>query len=164
MRLLLGWLMLWAFIDKLFGLGFNTCIDGKTGKFLGVMCKSAWLSGGSPTFGFLKFGTSGPLVAVFQGLAGSALVDWLFMLGLLLIGLAMMLGIGLRVAGLSGAVMMALMYLASAMPPAHNPLIDDHIFYLFTFLAFAFARPESSFSLGARWRETALVKRWPIFE
>ena len=86
LRIGLGWIFLWAFIDKVFGLGFAT----EAGKH--------WLTGASPTMGFLKFGTKGPLAGVFQAMAGSPVVDWLFMLGLLLIGLALILGIGMKIA------------------------------------------------------------------
>jgi len=50
----MGWTMLWPFLDKLFGLGFATSSD------------KSWLSGTSPTFGFLKFGTKGPFMQFFQ--------------------------------------------------------------------------------------------------
>ena len=40
-RLALGWVFLWAFLDKLFGLGHAT------------PAKRAWINGGSPTKGFL---------------------------------------------------------------------------------------------------------------
>lgn len=43
LRLGMGWIFFWAFIDKVFGLGFATA----TGK--------GWIDGVSPTFGFLKF-------------------------------------------------------------------------------------------------------------
>ena len=81
LRISIGWIFLWAFIDKLFGLGFATTSE------------KAWISGASPTSDFLTFGTRGPLVGFYQGLAGNALVDWLFMIGLLLVGLALILGI-----------------------------------------------------------------------
>ena len=45
LRIGIGWIFLWGFLDKLFGFGFATARE------------SAWLNGGSPTFGFLKFGT-----------------------------------------------------------------------------------------------------------
>ncbi|NQV12207.1 DoxX family membrane protein [Candidatus Uhrbacteria bacterium] len=112
LRIVLGWTFLWPFLDKLYGLGFTTAPE------------ASWLAGGSPTFGFLSFATKGPFAEIFQGLAGNVLVDWLFMLGLLLIGLALILGIGVRIAGYAGVTMMVLMFLAGSIPPEHNPLID----------------------------------------
>lgn len=97
LRIGMGWLFLWPFLDKLFGLGFTTAPE------------DAWIAGGSPTFGYLKFATSGPLAPIFQSLAGNPIVDWLFMLGLLLIGLALISGIGVSIASYAGAVMVLLM-------------------------------------------------------
>ena len=88
----MGWIFLWAFVDKLLGLGFATAPE------------KSWLAGGSPTTGFLKFAAKGPFVEIFHAMAGNPIVDWLFMLGLLLIGLALLLGIGVRIAGYSGAL------------------------------------------------------------
>lgn len=48
-RLALGWIFLWAFIDKMFGLGMAT------------ESKNAWINGGSPTKGFLTFGVTAVL-------------------------------------------------------------------------------------------------------
>src|SRR3989344_2688326 len=70
LRLLMGWTFLWAFFDKLFGLGFATKAD------------KAWILGNSPTYGFLKLGTHGPFASFFQSLAGNVFVDWLFLIGL----------------------------------------------------------------------------------
>ena len=75
-RLALGWVFLWAFFDKVFGLGFTTAAD------------KSWLDGTSPTMGFLKFGSKGPFAPFFHMMAGSPIIDWLFMMGLLLIGLS----------------------------------------------------------------------------
>lgn len=165
LRLSMGWLMLWAFLDKLFGLGFNSCVDAKTGAFLGVMCKQgAWLAGASPTFGFLQFATKGPLADIFKAMAGSQAVDWLFMTGLLLIGLAMILGIGVRIAGYSGALMYLLMYLAGFIPPEHNPFLDEHIVNAMIFIGLASVRAGRFWGLGNWWANTGLVKKYPILE
>ncbi|MFI7542538.1 hypothetical protein ACIBQZ_14865, partial [Actinoplanes sp. NPDC049599] len=48
LRLALGWVFLWAFIDKMFGLGLATPEKG------------AWINGGSPTKGFLGNAVAGP--------------------------------------------------------------------------------------------------------
>lgn len=116
MRLGMSFIFLWAFFDKLFGLGFATTAE------------KAWINGGSPTYGFLANGTHGPFASFFQSLATVPAVDWLFMIGLVGIGLSLLTGIAFRLGAISGVVMMLLMYL-SALPPANNPLIDDHIIY-----------------------------------
>lgn len=152
LRLSLGFIMLWAFVDKLFGLGFATTHD------------KAWLAGNSPTFSFLKFGTKGPFAIWFQMIAGSPIVDWLFMMGLMLIGLALLFGIGVRLAGYGGALMMLLMYLASATPPLNNPLIDEHIIYAIIFLAFTAVDPGLTFGFGRCWSEIPMVKKFPILK
>lgn len=48
-RIAVGFLMLWAFLDKLFGLGYST------------PAAKSWLNGGSPTNGFLSHVAVGPL-------------------------------------------------------------------------------------------------------
>lgn len=144
LRIGLGFVMLWPFLDKTFGLGFSTTAE------------KAWINGGTPTMGFLK-GVSGPLASFYNGMAGSPLVDWLFMLGLLLIGLSLILGIGMYVAGHSGALMMLLMYGAS-LPIKTNPFIDDHLVYAFLFLYLAYAGAGDVFGLGKKWGNQKLVK------
>lgn len=124
LRLIMGFVFLWAFLDKTFGLGFATAPE------------KSWLSGGSPTTGFLSFGTKGPFVEIFQSLAGVALVDWLFMSGLLFVGLTLIFNKYLKWGALAGIVMMVLMYLA-VMPPENNPLVDEHVVYAFVLAVLA---------------------------
>lgn len=150
MRIVMGWTMLWPFIDKLFGLGFATAAD------------KAWLTGSSPTLGFLKSAT-GIFAPFYQSIAGNPIVDWLFMVGLLLIGLALLFGIGMKVAGYAGALMMLLMW-TSHLPPRQNPIIDDHIIYLLIFIAFTFIKAGQWFGAGKWWSQTKLVKSWPFLE
>lgn len=150
-RFTLGWIFFWAFIDKLFGLGFATA-DGKS-----------WLDGASPTVGFLKFGTKGPFASVFQAMAGNILVDWLFMMGLLLIGSALLLGVGVKIAGYSGALLMLLMWL-STLPPEQNPFVDDHIVYLLILLAFTQMPVGETLGVGKWWSQTAIVKKYPCLQ
>ncbi|QQR50010.1 hypothetical protein IPF86_02910 [Candidatus Nomurabacteria bacterium] len=117
LRLGMAFIFLWAFADKLFGLGFATTAD------------RAWLHGGSPTTGFLMNATKGPFAELFQSLAGVGIVDWLFMLGLLFVGLTLALNKFVKWGSVVGSVMLILMYL-SVLPPENNPLIDDHIIYI----------------------------------
>jgi len=148
-RLALAWTFLWAFLDKTFGLGYAT------------ESANSWLNGGSPTEGYLSFAASGPLEGFYNSLAGSAAIDVLFMATLLLLGVALFLGIGLRLAAIGGSLLMLLMW-SSRLPPENNPLIDDHIVYLFVLVGLALANAGQWYGLGKWWANMPLVKRFPI--
>lgn len=163
LRLGMGWVFLWAFLDKLFGFGFATCRNADTGA-IESMCAKAWAAGGSPTKGFLSFGVQGPFADFFKSLAGSPIVDWLFMLGLLFIGLTLILGIMTRLGGYAGAALMILMYLAASIWPANNPFIDDHIIYLLVLLALPIANASHSLGLGRWWSQTSFAQKHPLFK
>ena len=160
LRIFLGIIFLWAFVDKLIGLGYATC---NTEEGIQVLCEKAWISGGSPTYGFLKFATKGPFALYFQSLAGNPLVDSLFMLGLLGVGLALILGVFTRIASVSGALMLFLMWLA-VLPPTNNPFLDDHIIYLILMFGFIIVRAGRYLGLGNWWHKTSLVKKHPWLE
>mgnify|MGYP003405051973 CR=1 FL=1 len=125
LRLSMSFIFIWAFLDKTFGFGFATTIE------------KAWIKGGSPTYGFLTNGTKGPFAEFFQSLAGIAFVDWAFMIGLLFIGLTLLLNRYVKWGTVAGIVMMLLMYLAS-FPPENNPIVDEHIIYIFVLAIIAF--------------------------
>lgn len=151
LRISLGWIFFWPFLDKLFGLGFSTKPE------------NAWLLGVSPTTGFLQFAVKGPFASLFQKLAGLAWVDWLFMFGILLIGLALILGIGIRIAAYSGMLLLLLMWLAT-LQPEHNPLIDEHIIYALLLLLLYKMKAGEIFGLGKWWSSTKLVRRYNFLE
>lgn len=117
LRIVMGFIFLWAFFDKVFGLGFSTAPD------------KAWIHGGSPTAGFLGNAVHGPFADIFHSLAGVAAVDWLFMLGLLFVGVTLILNKYVKWGCIAGSIMLALMYLALLFPTT-NPVIDDHIVYI----------------------------------
>ena len=149
LRVSVGFTFLWPFLDKFFGLGFDTA----AGK--------GWIDGGSPTFGFLKFGTQGPFAEFYQGLAGLAAVDFLYMVGMLAIGTSLILGAGIRLSAASGALMMALLYTATMMP-TYNPFIDQHIILMLALAVLAISNVGQSFGLGSWWASTPIVKRFPV--
>ena len=151
LRIALGLVFLWGFFDKVFGLGFNTPAEG------------AWIAGGSPTFGYLQFATSGPFASVMQGLAGNPVVDLLFMGGQLLIGLSLLTGIGLKVAGYTGALLMALIYI-SAFPKEFHPIIDEHIIYGIVLIGIANLQPGHSFGFSKKWAETPIVQKYAFLQ
>lgn len=158
LRVAFGLTFLWAFFDKLFALGFHTGVspDGVTDRF----GPAAWINGGSPTTGFLKFGVpeNNPFKDFFGSMAGQAWADWLFMAGLLGIGLALTLGIGMRVAAAAGALLYALMYMAS-LPLENNPVIDDHLIGAVAVVTLALTLAGDTWGLGQRWAKTGLVRR-----
>ena len=157
-RVVLGLEFLWAFLDKTFGLGYAT------------PSARAWINGGSPTKGFLSRVAVGPFEDTFHTIAGAPWADWLFMVGLLGIGVALILGIGLRVAAVSGTVMMVLMWAAewplakftSAGEPSMstNPIVDYHIIYALALIALAVTFAGNVWGLGRRWVRLPFVQRY----
>ena len=145
LRLALGWPFLWAFLDKTFGLGHATPGQG------------AWINGGSPTTGYLSR-VEGPFEDFFTSLAGKAWVDWLFMIGLLGVGLALILGIGMRVAAVAGVLMLGLMYLAS-LPLENNPFMDEHVTEALMLVVLALTFSGRYLGLGRYWERIPFVQR-----
>jgi len=162
LRLALGFTLLWAFADKLIGLGFSTCYDKKA-DVINVMCSSAVAAGGSPTQGWLNNATRGPLQDFYQGMAGVAIVDFLFMAGLLLIGVSLMLGIGMKVATVSGSVLMLMMWSATLLP-ANNPILDEHIIYVLVLVGLFVVNKDQVWGLGKWWQGQSVVKRFKFLE
>lgn len=149
-RIVLGFVFLWAFLDKLLGLGFATT------------SAKAWINGGSPTTGFLK-GVEGPFADFFNTMAGQSYADWLFMAGLLGIGAGLVFGIAIRVTVVAGSVMLLMMWMAS-LPIKTNPFVDDHIVYIFVLAVIGAATSRQKWSLTNWWQLIPLVKknRWLI--
>ncbi|WP_046729498.1 DoxX family membrane protein [Streptomyces humi] len=157
LRLLTGFVFLWAFLDKTFGFGYAT----PSGK--------GWIDGGSPTKGFLSGVAAGPMESTFHDWAGQGWVDWLFMLGLLGMGLALIAGVGLRIAAVAGALMMAFMWIAEWPPAKHlsdgsvsmstNPFADYHLVYAVVLIALAAAGAGTVWGLGKVWARLSFVSR-----
>lgn len=147
-RIMVGFVFLWAFLDKTMGLGFAT----PHGK--------AWLDGVSPTSYFLAkvVNPQSPLADFYHSLAGSALVDWMFMLGLLGIGLALIFGIGLRIAAVTGSALLMMMW-AAEVPLKNNPLVDEHMVY--TVMLWVFASAPRKWSLINQWLQNSYAKKNP---
>ncbi|GAA4236615.1 DoxX family membrane protein [Streptosporangium album] len=150
-RIALGWIFLWAFLDKAFGWGFATPAD------------RAWIHGGSPTTGFLMGTADNALGGFFAGLAGHAWLDWLFMVGLLGIGTALVLGAGMRIAAAAGGLLLLFMW-AAELPLATNPFMDEHLVYAVVLAGLALAGAGDTFGIGRWWGGTSLVRRYPILK
>ncbi len=150
-RISLGWIFLWAFIDKLWGLGHETT------------SKQAWINGGSPTKGFLKMAAAGPLKGFYNSFAGAGWADWLFMLALAGIGIALILGIGMRIAAASAVILLVMMW-SAVLPPANNVFMDDHLIYALLVIGLALTAAGDTLGLGRWWGNTPLVRRLPILK
>ena len=160
LRIAFGITFLWAFLDKTFALGFHTGYDeaGNLDRF----GDAAWINGASPTEGFLTFAVpaNNPFKEIFNGMAGYAVVDWLFMLGLLGIGVALLSGVAIRLAAAAGALMYTLMYAAS-LPLENNPVVDDHLIGIIVMVVLALAAAGHTWGLGHRWESLDIVKKNP---
>jgi thiosulfate dehydrogenase [quinone] large subunit len=157
LRIATGFVFLWAFLDKTFGLRYST------------PSAKAWIHGGSPTKGFLSSVEIGPLRSTFHSMAGDTWVNWLFMLGLLGIGIALITGVALRITALAGVVMMALMWLAEFPLAQHthtggprgsvNPLVDYHLIYAIVMIVLAATYAGNTWGLGKIWARLPFVNR-----
>lgn len=141
LRIMIGFYFFWAFIDKTFGLNFATPNE------------RAWINGGSPTTGFLKGSIEGgnPFAAVWEFFISiNPVTDILFMAGLLGIGVALLLGIGEKIATISGFALYVFMYLA-AFPIATNPLYDTHLMMAVVLVVLYGVRSSRYLGLGNQW-------------
>ena len=156
LRIAYGLTFLWAFFDKLLALGFATGRNPET-DVVDRFGDAAWINGGSPTEGFLKFGADGPFQSFYNDIAGDAWADWLFMLGLLGIGLALTLGIGMRIAAAAGALLYVMMWTV-VLPPDNNPVLDDHLLGAISLVVLALAYAGDTWGFGRSWSRTSLVR------
>lgn len=148
-RLALGWVFLWAFADKLLGLGHETT------------SKQAWINGGHPTRGFLKYSARGPLKGFYQHIAGAAWADWLFMIGLAGVGIALILGVGMWIAAVAGALLLVMMW-SAVLPPENNPFVDYRLLFALLIIGLALEHAGDTLGLGRWWGRSRLVRRFPI--
>lgn len=151
LRISLGLIFLWAFFDKLFGLGFTTTVD------------KAWIAGVSPTTGFLTKVAYGPLAPFYKFIATLAITDWIFMLSLLFIGLTLTLGIMVKLGSYVGSLLVFMMWTA-LLPPQHHPFLDEHIIYLFVFLVLAAYNAGTVLGLGEWWSRCRIVEKYPLLQ
>jgi thiosulfate dehydrogenase [quinone] large subunit len=157
LRIATGFVFLWAFLDKTFGLGYATS------------SAKSWIHGGSPTRGFLSGVSAGPLRSTFHAWAGQPWADWMFMLGLLSVGVALLFGVALRPAAAAGTLMMALMWAAEWPLARHasdgtatgssNPILDYHVIYALVLIALVAASAGRKWGLGQAWTRLPLVQR-----
>ena len=158
LRVAMGFVFMWPFLDKLFGLGYSTASD------------KSWISGGSPTKGFLSGVDVGPFESFFHSIAGVWWANILFMGALFAIGLALILGVALRLAAAGGTLLLVMMWAAS-WPMAQftsageatrstNPFLDDHLVYALVLIVLAVVAAGNYFGLGRWWAGVTGGKSW----
>ena len=161
LRIAFGITFLWAFLDKMFALGFHTGYD--QAGVLDRFGPAAWINGGSPTEGFLTFGVpaNNPFQGFFNGMADSVFIEWVFMLGLLGIGVTLLLGVGMRIGTAAGALMYAFMY-AAVLPLENNPVIDVHLIGVIAMAVLALGAAGMTWGMGHWWSRTDAVQKYPV--
>jgi thiosulfate dehydrogenase (quinone) large subunit len=157
LRIATGFLFLWAFLDKTFGWHYAT------------PSAKAWIHGGSPTKGFLSSVQVGPVQSIAHSMAGATWVNWLFMLGLLGIGLALMAGAGVRIAAVSGVLLVAGMWLTTyplaqtdstgAATSSTNPFVDEHLLEALILIVLALTYAGTTWGFGRIWARLPFVAR-----
>lgn len=144
LRIVMGWTFMWAFVDKLFGLGYATPSE------------RAWINGGTPAQGFMKAGaeSDNPFAQFFANIAGPW-SDWLFMIGLFGIGIALLTGAGLKIAAWTGTALLLFMYLAQlpwyATEGATNPITDSHWIEALAIIVVAATYAGDTWGIGKWW-------------
>jgi thiosulfate dehydrogenase [quinone] large subunit len=156
LRIATGFIFLWAFLDKTFGLGYST------------VRAQAWINGGTPSQGFLKSpAVVGPFKPFFAAIA-SPTTDVLFMIGMLAVGVAVILGVGLRISAVAGTIILIFMYLAEwtfgPNAASTNPIVDYHIIFALALIVVAVLSAGDAWGLGRNWKRLNIVQnhRWLI--
>ena len=156
-RVVIGFTFLWAFVDKLFGLGFATAPA------------KAWINGGTPAQGFLK-GVDGPFASLLKSFQ-NPFGDWLFMAALLGIGVAMIAGAGVRIAAAAGTLLMLMMFMAEwpaatasvggkVVQGSTNPIVDSHWHEALLLIICAVTLAGDTWGLGTWWAKKSFVKKY----
>jgi len=158
LRVALGFIFLWAFLDKFFGLGYATAAD------------KGWIDGGSPTKGSMSGVKVGPFESFFNSIAGTWWANTLFMLGLFAIGTALILGVAMKITMFAGPLLLVLMWSAE-WPMAQfdsageatrsaNPFLDDHLIYALVIIVLALIGAGRVYGLGNWWAKVTGHNTW----
>lgn len=141
LRILLGWFMFFAGIEK--------------------VLDPAWSASG-----FLSNAKTFPsFYAWFGDPSNSWWIDPMNAWGIMLIGIALLLGIAIRPAALFGALLMILYYFPQNVFPSvpHGFIVEYHFIYATAFILIAFFAPARKFGLGRKLQNTSLG-RLPIIK
>lgn len=141
LRIVCGWLFFYAGITKIMNPAWSA---------------AGYLANAKTFPGFYGWLTSAPVLPVVN-----ALNEW----GLTLIGIALILGVVVRLASVSGALMMALYYfpiLTFPYPNAHSYIVDEHIVYAAALIVLGAFRAGRVFGLERWCASLPLCSRFPM--
>lgn len=150
LRILMGLMMLWGFFDKLLGLGYETPAG------------QGMIDGGSPS-SFVVYVTGGLFSDFYNSIAGNGFVDFTMMAAMLVIGITLTLGFASKLTTIGMCAFVLVMY-SLHIPPTDNPLIDYHITWAVAMVSVYLLGGYDRISINDGWKESDLVKRFPILE
>ena len=113
----------------------------------------------------------GPLQSWFHSIAGTWWADWLFMLGLLGVGLTLILGVLMYAGAAAGVALLGLMWVAEFPLAQHtgsgspsgstNPFADYHYIYAIVLVVLALTAAARTWGLGQWWAALPVIRRHP---
>lgn len=139
LRIAIGWLMFYAGITKI--------IDP-------TWSAAGYLNNAQTFSGFYKWLATGGLLPV---------VDFVNEWGLTILGVSLILGIGVRLSSILGAILMFLYYFPAADFPfvEHGFVVDDHIIYAAVLALFAVVRAGRYYGLENWCSNLPICSRFP---
>ncbi len=139
-RIILGWMFFYAGISHVLNPNFSA---------------AGYLQGAKTFAGFYQWILSPGILPV---------VNFVNEWGLTLLGVSLILGIGVRLSSILGAVLMLLYYfpiLSFPHPDAHSYIVDDHIIYASILLFFASVRAGRAWGLENWCANLPVCSRFP---
>jgi len=150
LRIGMGWMLIWSFIDKIFGLGFQTPSGG------------GWIDGVSPS-SYVAWIAKGPLADFYVSIGGNVFVDVLMMAALLCIGMTLIFGFASKICTVANIAFLLVMF-SIELPPSDNPILNYKILLAIASPAIYYLGGFEKLSIYSWYKELAIVKRFPILE
>lgn len=154
LRLLLGWVFLFAGLEKLLQVGGGGPFSA--GGFLRFATAGTWPGAAE---GAVVNPTQAFWVSLAENPAALGLIDFIVPVGQVLIGAALILGLATRFAAVMGALMMGLFFVA-AWDFGHG-IVNQHFVYGALALVLAYARAGEIYGLDAYLERLPVVQRAP---
>ena len=175
LRLAMGWVFLWAFLDRFFGLGFGTCritarVANDPSQVGGIdyLCDASFLQGGSAIHGFLTTRTARSATGDWfswmapDNAATQNIWDLIFMFALLGAAVTLLLGILVRLGAIGAVILLVLIHLAGSVWPTGDPFLTYQLVYAVVLVGIAVADAGRFLGFGRWWTSLPLIERAPM--